>query len=447
MRTGEFQKRFGRGHNLLFGTAFAALALLLRPGSGTAATITVNSFNQFDAGQCTITVAILSMNAGADQTGCTHTGTYGTSDTIVLSSGTYALTVADNGTNAYPVIQKAVTINGNGATLSRTVGNIAPFFRFLEVDAGGISINNVTMTGGNVPTGDGGALLCRSGPLTVSGATFSANTAAGGAGGAIHHRAVEAASISGTTFTNNTVSPIGNGGAILDRSSSGMTLTNVTFSGNTASGGNGGAVYDSSSGSLVFNGGSLTNNSVSPGGNGGGIFDSSSGGINITNVVFSGNSTGGSGGAIYDSSSGTGPVSSNCFVGNTATISGGGIFRTGSPALNAINNWWGSATGPSGAGPGTGDAVSANVTFSPFLTSPPSICAVGQPTNTPTNTPAGVATNTPTNTPTGTPTNTPTQTPTVGQGPAAVVPTLSFLMLGLLALALAAAALFLMRRS
>jgi len=87
------------------------------------------------------------------------------------------------------------------------------------------------------------------------------------------------------------------------------------------------------------------------------------------------------------------------------------------------------------------------VTFSPFLTSPPSICAVGQPTNTPTNTPAGVATNTPTNTPTGTPTNTPTQTPTVGQGPAAVVPTLSFLMLGLLALALAAAALFLMRRS
>src|SRR5437899_3340154 len=54
MRTGEFQKRFGREHNLLFGTAFAALALLLRPGSGTAATITVNSFNQFDAGQCTI---------------------------------------------------------------------------------------------------------------------------------------------------------------------------------------------------------------------------------------------------------------------------------------------------------------------------------------------------------------------------------------------------------
>lgn len=33
----------------------------------------------------------------------------------------------------------------------------------------------------------------------------------------------------------------------------------------------------------------------------------------------------------------------------------------------AICNWWGSATGPSGAGPGAGDAVSANVLFAPWL--------------------------------------------------------------------------------
>src|SRR5262249_49895896 len=60
------------------------------------------------------------------------------------------------------------------------------------------------------------------------------------------------------------------------------------------------------------------------------------------------------------------------------------------------------------------------------------------PTPTPTNTPAGVATNTPTNTPTITPPVNPA---------AAVVPTLSPSMLGLLALALAAAAIFLFRRS
>ena len=85
-----------------------------------AATITVNSFNQIDPGQCTIATAIASINAAADQPGCTHSGAYGSSDTIVLAAGTYTSTVANNGTNAYPVIQKALTINGNGATLSRT---------------------------------------------------------------------------------------------------------------------------------------------------------------------------------------------------------------------------------------------------------------------------------------------------------------------------------------
>ena len=97
-------------------------------------------------------------------------------------------------------------------------------------------------------------------------------------------------------------------------------------------------------------------------------------------MSFSGNSaTTGTGGAIYDNSSvGTGPVSNNCFVGNTAAT-GGGIFRFAAPALNAINNWWGAASGPSGAGPGTGDAVSTNVTFAPFLTSPPSACSAGPP--------------------------------------------------------------------
>jgi CSLREA domain-containing protein len=134
----------------------------------------------------------------------------------------------------------------------------------------------------------------------------------------------------------------------------------------------------------------------------------------------------------------------------------------------------------------------------PFETSEFSACfTVALPTNTPTNTPTSTPTNTPTNTPTmtptntptatltstptgtqtGTPTNTPTQTPTPSNTPSftptgtststptntptlvpgtptrtptpigAVVPTLEPRMLGLFALALAAAALFLMKRS
>ena len=126
----------------------ATLALVVASASVDAATITVNTFNQIAPGQCTIATAIASINAAADQVGCTHAGTYGTSDTIVLSAGTYASTAADNGENAYPIILVPVTISGNGATLSRTVGAVPPFFRFFEVGAGGLTLNDATLTGG-----------------------------------------------------------------------------------------------------------------------------------------------------------------------------------------------------------------------------------------------------------------------------------------------------------
>jgi hypothetical protein len=46
-----------------------------------------------------------------------------------------------------------------------------------------------------------------------------------------------------------------------------------------------------------------------------------------------------------------------------------GVYRTYdlTGTLDAENNWWGDASGPSGVGPGTGDAVSGNVDFEPWL--------------------------------------------------------------------------------
>src|SRR5271169_6597047 len=129
--------------------SMGVLGLVATSASVDAATITVNSFNQIAPGQCTIATAIASMNAAADQVGCTHSGTNGTSDTITLAAGTYASTIADNPTNAYPIINVALIINGNGATLSRTVGAVPPFFRFFDVSAGGLTLNNTTLTGGN----------------------------------------------------------------------------------------------------------------------------------------------------------------------------------------------------------------------------------------------------------------------------------------------------------
>jgi hypothetical protein len=72
------------------------------------------------------------------------------------------------------------------------------------------------------------------------------------------------------------------------------------------------------------------------------------------------------GGISADAAANT--VSSNSISGNTIGVDGS-LITSGS--LDAENNWWGAADGPSGVGPGSGDAVTANVDFSPFLTSVP----------------------------------------------------------------------------
>jgi hypothetical protein len=47
-----------------------------------------------------------------------------------------------------------------------------------------------------------------------------------------------------------------------------------------------------------------------------------------------------------------------------------GVFNGGTGILDARNNWWGSPTGPSGVGIGSGDQASSNVNFTPWLVLP-----------------------------------------------------------------------------
>jgi hypothetical protein len=58
-------------------------------------------------------------------------------------------------------------------------------------------------------------------------------------------------------------------------------------------------------------------------------------------------------------------INSNDISGNT----GWGVRNTAAalPEVDAAFNWWGSSSGPSGEGPGTGDAVSVKVDFTPWL--------------------------------------------------------------------------------
>lgn len=89
-------------------------------------------------------------------------------------------------------------------------------------------------------------------------------------------------------------------------------------------------------------------------------------------------------------------INRNAITGNTA-----GLTNRAATLADATCNWWGDASGPGGQGPGSGDSVSANVTFSPWLLGADLVTAVcGVP---PTPTPIPTATSTPTATPSATP--------------------------------------------
>lgn len=98
-------------------------------------------------------------------------------------------------------------------------------------------------------------------------------------------------------------------------------------------------------------------------------------------------------GADADASSIT--VSRNRLEGNVPS----GITNKAAAQLVAQGNWWGDASGPGGAGAGTGDAVSTNVSFGPWLTSIPmpvcpaiGTCEGGNPTPVPATTWGGLKT-------------------------------------------------------
>ena len=67
------------------------------------------------------------------------------------------------------------------------------------------------------------------------------------------------------------------------------------------------------------------------------------------------------------SESNSNPTIADCSI--TGNTSFGVYNNTPSITVNAENNWWGSADGPSGVGSGSGDAVGAYVDFTPWVSS------------------------------------------------------------------------------
>ncbi|MEG2076303.1 MAG: hypothetical protein RRY34_07345, partial [Victivallaceae bacterium] len=207
----------------------------------------------------------------------------------------------------------------------------------------------------NVATGQGGVIYNQAGGLfTVTGGTFSDNTAAGG--GAIYTGGNKDNQIGNASFSSNNASQTG--GAIHNIGT--LTCSDSAFNGNTAVG-NGGAIYNGGTAAILnINGGNFsTNNAASGGaiyneaalninastvggasfsgnivsGNGGAIYNIASGVANIAGAVFSQNSAA-NGGAIYNA--GTATLSNSTLSGNTASATGGAIYNAGTLELGTV---------------------------------------------------------------------------------------------------------------
>lgn len=73
------------------------------------------------------------------------------------------------------------------------------------------------------------------------------------------------------------------------------------------------------------------------------------------------------GGGVFIDSSGI----PNVTITNSDIMSNGNGLNNANPTLvSAENNWWGDSTGPGGDGPGGGDTVFGNVSYTPWLTEP-----------------------------------------------------------------------------
>ena len=259
----------------------------------------------------------------------------------------YDLTSVDNsGENGLPVVTTPITVVGHGATIDGT-GSV----RVFEVDGpgGGLSLSDLTITGGSADIGGGIANFGGTVSLTNTGVTGNAAVVAGGG--------IASASVTPTLEPSSSVATLmlrgssvnGNqqtegpsedpdqmgglgGGGILNLDGS-ARLDHSLVDGNTAQGGVGGGI---ASGDYIGSGGetvlsvlhSHVNDNVAPNAGGGGI-QNALGSVTVSNSQVDGN-TSLNGGGIASGNQGNPAGTAELRVdhsevnGNTATAAPGG---------------------------------------------------------------------------------------------------------------------------
>jgi hypothetical protein len=264
---------------------------------------------------------------------------------------TYHLTTAASpnamlGDTGLPAITSRVTLTGFRTTIA---GNNSTFRILMVTGSGKLTLNGLTITGGNTP-GPGGGIFNLEGTLVLNHSRVTGNASAGGmmsAGGGI---------ASGTLGTG----PVGT--AMLNFSQVDHNTTSASAGGILNHGG-----------TLILNA-SKVNGNTAAGGGGGGIASGTGGmggaGSSILVVKFSqvsGNTANGGpmAGAGGISNGGTATITASVVAGNTAPgAAGGGILNHGVMTLTASKVTGNSAPADGAGDQGMGGGI-ANINLGP----------------------------------------------------------------------------------
>jgi CSLREA domain-containing protein len=218
--------------------------------------------------------------------------------------------------NSGTLVLNSCTVSNNGATSAG--GGIYN-------NGGTVTATGTTFSSNSAPNASGGGIYSTGGSVAITNGTFSANSAANG-GGIFDN---DTLTISGGSFSTNSATGNGGGGIFAE---GGLSVSNTTFSNNTAASGFGGGIYSSSVGEGSITGSTFSANSASDGGalaigNGNQL-------VSLVNCTFASNSATSEGGAAY--SAGDSQITFSTFSGNSGGGAGlgGAVYQAaGSLAL------------------------------------------------------------------------------------------------------------------
>ena len=192
----------------LVGAPLMAVVLMSNPAAAATATITVDNSGDGAgtpancapvpvAGQCTLRDGVEAAQSGADAGDDVVIDIPASVGSITLNSGGLQYAGGTSGT-------QALTLNGNGNTVDQTTnGNPV----LLVTSASLLTVNGLTITGGNVIAG-GGGIDHITGPTVVTNSTISGNTTTGNSenGGGIDAQG-QLVTITDSTISRNNATP------------------------------------------------------------------------------------------------------------------------------------------------------------------------------------------------------------------------------------------------